>query len=43
MTGKPLNMVLVLDIVRVGLKSVLVIGVMCFDRPVSLLSIYSLL
>jgi hypothetical protein len=42
-TGKPRNMVVVLDISPVVLKNVFVIGVMCFDRPVSLASMYSLL
>jgi hypothetical protein len=43
MTGRPRNMVVVLAIVRDVLNIVFVIGVMCFDRPVSLESIYSLL
>lgn len=43
MTGRPRNMVVVFDIVLVVLKRVLVMGVICLDRPVSLESIYSLL
>jgi hypothetical protein len=43
MTGKPRNMVVVLDISVVVLENMFVIGVICFDKPVSFASIYSLL